>query len=371
MTRRCAFCALALVACTAITHATAYKTAPDLRACAACPSHPELAHVPCPPASSPAAPGESLLFALRSVDLGADTSDPSYAVGLDQDCSDGPPGECVGTGVLGLGDHVRSVHLPRGIDNSLGANTFGILRETPEVPPAVRDLAGSLDAQLAGGRWGMILTVEQWNGLPDDDDVRLRVQAARGIQQASRECGSPGAATPRWDGTDVWEVYRESGFFGGTAYVTSGQLVWDARDVPVDVHLENGAGILNMRLLNTMLVGAIATNAVEHLVLSGRWSGASAHLPIGFLAGEDPAAYCALHHALPFIIVSPPFALPGPLYSDVLAIRDPNAHPQCNAISVGLRLEFARAAAAATIPCAPPGPVDFEPRCLDDGGVAP
>jgi hypothetical protein len=373
---RRALLALCAAGCTAITHATAYRTAPDTRACALCPSRPDLRHAPCPPAAAPSGPEATRVYALRAIDLGADYSDPGYAVGLDLDCSDRPnagrPVECGADAPLA--PNMVWEPLPRGIDNAFGAQTFGALRATPGLPSSVTDFSGTLGRAYESGRAGMILTIEGWNGLADDDDVRPRLQVARGVTTGASDCASAARPAPKWDGADVWDVYDGSGFAGGGAYVVGGQLVWDARAAPAEIHLENNTGVLEMRLLDTILVGAISPDAIEHLTLSARWSVTGAHMPIGFLAGGDPAAACAINHALPWIVIRPPLAAPGPVFTDVRTARPPANTPMlptCEAISVGLDLDFARAAGTAPIACVPPFATDFEPHCLPDGGPAP
>jgi hypothetical protein len=135
------------------------------------------------------------------------------------------------------------------------------------------------------------------------------------------------------------------------------------------VHLQNGReGIVDLRLLNALFVGDLFRDHITHLVVSGRWSSLTAHLPIGFLAGGDGETACAIAHALP-IGIEPPLATSGPLSPDVmstLATAYANPPALCEAVSVGLALELVRAQATRTIACAQPGPRDLEPDCGRD-----
>ena len=87
---------------------------------------------------------------------------------------------------------------PGGIDNQLVRE---LLRQiTP-------DLRGS-NRQIDLGKYGQILRLKGYNGLPDDDEVGVALVPAAGFEQNKCDGGAPAAdgGVPRWDGCDFWSL---------------------------------------------------------------------------------------------------------------------------------------------------------------------
>jgi hypothetical protein len=242
----------ATLRCSVATHAGEYQVG---GLCAMCPSRPDLRHAPCRSGKGVGgAAADVYYFAMRSIDLGADPSEwvDGYWVGLNQDCSDRPGG----MPVL-CNSPTKSPSLPGGVDNALATTLATVVNGARLGDPIQRNM----NAEIGGGKWGLLLVLDDWNGTADDDSVGVRLLYTRGAVAADG-----GSVPPRWDGADFWDAYYvdvdpnlpgvpDTAFKGGTAYVASGHLVWDARSVIDEpLRLENnavgGVGAIELVLAN-------------------------------------------------------------------------------------------------------------------------
>jgi hypothetical protein len=309
--------------CTALTHAGEFAVGPATLECYFCPSRPELRHVPCPPASAPAGQEATYAFALRAIDLGADpaTWKAGYHVGRDLDCSDRPnqiPDTCSAINITSGGPWVA---LPDGIDNAVA---------TQYVAPLARtgfDVESALNAGLTTGEWGLLLRVDKWNGLPDDDEVEAELV----FTSVSAEAGAP----PKFDSTDHWSVCGGSdggvsgtSATGGVAYVVGGQLVWDFQSAQ-HIYLWNAGAQLDVTLLRGVLMGQISPAGLRDVSLSGVWPSTASNVAPEFLAGCDRARTMAREcGSLLF------------LAADVHLPTDPSQDKRCTGISIGIGMSF-------------------------------
>jgi hypothetical protein len=264
--------------CTATTHADDYEVLvppKDERLCARCPGRPDLRHVPCPPDSADDSPHEVVVFAMRTLELGtnASTWSTGYNVGLDQDCSSRPGGkpiQCAPRNPLSVFERLAG-----GVDNALATQVFYPLIQLEGTNPQ-----SLINDSLEHGIGGVLLIVDSWNGLSDDEQVTVR------LVPALTTVGGP----PAWDGTDRWIAYADrydpalpgmkvpdTDIKTSTAYVTGGALVWDARSL-LTFRLPFGAGgaVVDMGLADVVVTGRIMDAAAPRLltdsVLSGVWS---------------------------------------------------------------------------------------------------
>ena len=247
---------MAAVACSLVTHAYDYATAPPESPappaiCSFCPQHPELLHAPCPDGGAAGDDG-TYFYAVKSFDFGSHHDEwvldnTTYTAGLDLDCSDRKPS---GAPVLcrAVNSGAWTQPLPKGVDNAFAQQILSPLL----YPSGAAADAGPLDLQGPANHWialglgGLVIVVDHWNGQADDPQIGFRFLAAVGP-----ESGGP----PRFTQDERWNVYARGydpplpdggqglpyGFTPPVAgYVTGGSLVADMRS----------AGTLRFRLGN-------------------------------------------------------------------------------------------------------------------------
>lgn len=324
-----AVAACALARCTVLTHAEQYSVGLASLECYFCPTRPDLRHPPCPPGNPPPdgteMPGRHV-FALRSLDMGIDaaTWKAGYRVGRDLDCSDRPnggtPDTCTTFAVPSGGAWVR---LPNGIDNAFA---------TQYVAPLAAegfDLEGELNRGLTEGNWGLLLTLDGWNGQPDDASVAVSFV----FTQVSLDGGIP----PRFDPTDRWTVCgagvdgglpSSATVGGGIAYVVKGQLVWDFQG-PRDFYLWNHGAQLEITLLRGVLVADLSASGLANASLSGVWTDTGIIIPPEFMAGCDRAE--TVRFACDNAVFVPP---------DVHLPSDSPTSTRCRGTSIGIGMSF-------------------------------
>ena len=248
-----------LVACTALTHAYDWTVggsstpAGAQSLCAFCPGHPQLRHAPCP--SSGAASGENtLVFAVKSVDVGSDKTEwyannPFYTSGLDLDCSlrepSGAPVWCSGSpGATWHGP------LPNGVDNAFAEQVL-----YPLLPGA--DVGAAINSWITNGYGGFVIVVDHWNLQPDDPQVGFRIVPAAGIAGGLQPTFAPNERwvvyADGWDPASPIPSASQSNIVTSSAYVAGGNLVADLRSAG-GVYLWFGAGSQARALLQPAAV---------------------------------------------------------------------------------------------------------------------
>lgn len=127
-----------------------------------------------------------LYYALNSLEL-SDPSRSSRGFDLDDACTvDRATATCLTT----RGREVP-VDLANGVDNA-GYPYLSLALVAPRAP-------------LSEGRYGIVVRVRNWNGLPDDPGVEVTVYNSPGL--AASDAGALRA--PRFDGTDTFDLYDE------------------------------------------------------------------------------------------------------------------------------------------------------------------
>lgn len=206
---------------------------------------------------------------MRSLDFGEKQPPETSTIGFDVDgsCTCGADGSqaetCVPTApraVLCDG--------PGGRDNSFPR----LLKQL--VAFSLADSSDATTASIEKGDFTLLVSLENYNGLPDDPDVTFSLVIGGG------------ATNPNWDGEDAWTVLSSSVFdddvtrpriVDPTAYVTGGQLVasiptFDANDEKVVLQLNHTFAV--------SLTGAVIVAKIESLfgryrisegTLAGRW----------------------------------------------------------------------------------------------------
>ncbi len=126
-----------------------------------------------------------LYYALNSLEL-SDPSRSSRGFDLDDACTvDKATASCLTTRGREL-----PVDLANGVDNA-GYPYLSLALVAPKSP-------------LSEGRYGIVVRVRNWNGLPDDPGVEVTVFNSPGLSATD---GGPRA--PRFDGTDTFDLYDE------------------------------------------------------------------------------------------------------------------------------------------------------------------
>ncbi len=262
-------CGASAAACELVTHAFDYRveaTAPGL--CDACAAAADLRLPPCPVADPAPDLDRVFVFAARSSRLGhpADLTAPSFDLGIDLDCSDRPldgqPVLCAPLSTAGW------TPLPGGVDDALLTRVLAPVYEA--TPPARSvDLDAAISAAFAGGLYGVVVVVDQWNGLPDDPSVEVTLRSSPGLTSG---------AVPAWAGADVWATYPDVDADGVrrfaidrvAGYVAGGMLVVDARDLGATLfRFGPGSASFELFLSDLSFTGALTTDHLTGFTASG------------------------------------------------------------------------------------------------------
>lgn len=313
-----ALLALTGAACELLTHATDYAVAPPYQGiCNVCPDPKEdLRHVPCP--TTNAADGDdgtAHVYAARRLHFGkpSEWKGPgaaSFRLGFDQDCSarpNGLPVLCTAVTPDG-GAPLPWVALPHGIDDSLLQRIFTPLYEAAAAAGQNFDLDATYSANEEAGKLGLLVTIEGWNGTPDDAHVTMTLQSSPGV--------TPSSAPPLWNGDDPWDVYPDTPeltreilkVVQADGYVAGGVLVVDYRSRG-DVSARFGVPGQTFRILlhEVVFSGTLTNDRLDELTMSARADVASAYESITdtakFLGGCNPAAIAYLEQKLPALLV--------------------------------------------------------------------
>ena len=166
-----------------------------------------------------------------------------------------------------------------GVDNAVD----GLFRLIESRGVAIDDKG--LSSALAKGRFGIVVRVDDYNGLPDDPKVKVTVFNAVAVNR-----DQDGKA--RFDGTDEWVLDKESFVDKGiplfsttTAWVTGGVLVAPLPQLilrlryPVVVETDQ-FGLVQIDLRDAHVVARITTGA----------TGAATMLTDGVVTGRSPAS---------------------------------------------------------------------------------
>lgn len=239
-----------------------------------------------PPARPTAADGPSLepqVFALDAIRFFNDDADASVVpllVGMDLDgtCTCPEPESCIPPGDAGA----RTCDLSDGRDNAAGPllSLFSTLARGSGPERTV--------GQIRKGLFDLLVSVQGWNGQPDDPTVIVGVQLSSGTEGVTNDAGT----VPRFDGTDVWTVNPGSVLGGAdivgkdcrtaslsciparvdtNAYVTGGVIVAHL-DVPFP--LQGSSGVLHIDFAAATLTARITPFGTSYRLageIAGRW----------------------------------------------------------------------------------------------------
>ena len=84
--------------------------------------------------------------------------------------------------------------------------------------------------KIESGAFNVLVTLDGWNGLPDDPNVIVGIQLSNGLEGSQNEAGA--LTSPRFDGTDVWTVAPVS-VLGGADLIGTDCRLKPANCVPL------------------------------------------------------------------------------------------------------------------------------------------
>jgi hypothetical protein len=113
-----------------------------------------------------------------------------------------------------------------GRDNAAGPLLSAASAAAKGVGPA------AFQKKIRAGVFNVLVTLDGWNGLPDDPNVVVGVQLSNGLEGSQNEAGAPFPA--RFDGTDVWTVAPVS-VLGGVDLIGTDCRLKPATCVPLKV----------------------------------------------------------------------------------------------------------------------------------------
>src|SRR5580704_6701997 len=198
-----ALLAVVAPACELATHAFDYEidtAAAPPGLCDACPASADgLRHPPCPVfLPAPDLP-RTFTFAARRASFGhaADFATAAPVLGYDLDCSDRPLG---GRPVLCRPSSEEGWQaLPEGIDDAFFQRVLEPIYAA-EIQSRPFDLDAVVSSALEQGLYGLVVSVDRWNGALDDTDVEVTVRSSPGLA---------GGAAPAWNGADTWLTFPD------------------------------------------------------------------------------------------------------------------------------------------------------------------
>jgi len=326
-----ALLAVVAPACELATHAFDYEidtadAPPGL--CDACPASADgLRHPPCPVfLPAPDLP-RTFTFAARRASFGhaADFATAAPVLGYDLDCSDRPLG---GRPVLCRPSSEEGWQaLPEGIDDAFFQRVLEPIYAA-EIQSRPFDLDAVVSSALEQGLYGLVVSVDRWNGALDDTDVEVTVRSSPGLA---------GGAAPAWNGADTWLTFPDVDADGtrpfylesAPGYVSDGTLVVDARARGAAVYRFGPRGLsFELILADLSLTAGLTEGGLSRLTLSGTLDMPSAHDAALGLAGA--VATCGDAPATAFV-----GALPPRIEGAADMPSDPTASPAdpCDAIS--------------------------------------
>lgn len=159
-------------------------------------------HPPPPPSGATGEAKKSFVFAVRSFTTRTDAG-AILGYDLDDRCT-GTPGSTTADAPCVSPGETLIVDGENGIDNALVglSESFGVGNDAGEGDDLV---AQNVNGEISSGYFTNLIGLFDYNGLPNDDEVRVRVVPGVGPPLVSNEDG--GAATngpPLWDGNDTW-----------------------------------------------------------------------------------------------------------------------------------------------------------------------
>jgi hypothetical protein len=291
-----------------------------------------LAHPPLAPQGTTDKPGAPIVVALRNISFSGDAGPVGFD--LDQNCACGK--SCkpkVETADCGLID---------GIDN-----------QGPKLQAALAMAGIDIEKQLLenriqSGTGGLLARIEGYSGEANDPSVKVSIFPSEGLRSADG-----GSSPPVFTPDDRWIVganaqVSDAGLTAsdrGEGYVSKGVLT--ARFSSVELRFSTD---LKIRLSEAVLTGPIVNGTLESATFAGKWpqNDALANILRFIIKGER-----LCNNGLSGNVLKSVFCQ----YPDLLLRADASAGESCDAVSFGVRMQFAPATVGPfKVPESPPDP---------------
>lgn len=299
--------------------------------------------------TSGAADAVTLTAVLHKLNLGVDGT--NFGFNLDKTCTCPGPETCTRppTAMKMACDKDGSIPSGVGADNA-GVDIFRSFPDAGMLEKAFND-------SLAMGIAGIMVQIQNYNGLKDDAQVRVSIYPLLKL--------APDGGAPKWDGSDSWVLDSNtiqngvSIYTVSDAWVANGVLV-ASMNIPVvigssavsavRVDLKNGYLVANLELNGS---GAGATLKRMSGELGGRWNASDFLTTLGNV--PDPTNpnvnLCKTDITYEFIkrVICDA--------RDITSSGTDNQGQPCDAVSLALGFEATPAAAGPMEPAPKPGPV--------------
>ncbi len=234
--------------------------------------------VPPPPADAAVGTAPTILGALRVLDFGLEVDGARPQVpgfNLDLTCSTDIASSSCTTKLLPttFETHAKDKNAS-GLDNA-GFSLIEYIARFSDVlsPKGIND-------GIKAGKYGAVIRVEGWNGLPDDDDIRVEIFPAIGFDENGN-----GGATPELDEDDLWlldgrfkvgGVLEASTIKSDRAWVAGGRAVARFKQVTLPLLLADDPKPFDDHMTDAVVAVTIGTAAsgkreLRDGVIGGRW----------------------------------------------------------------------------------------------------
>lgn len=284
------------------------------------------------------ASGDEFVAAVRTLRMKFAADGGPLGLDLDRFCScQGEPASCIARSDQ---DKDLACDLPEGRDNQL-TSLFNLIEFVLGLDTEA-DSLGTLYSEFAElGRWTVVFRVSGYNGLPNDDKVRVEWYPSNGLY-------SDAGTTPVWNGTDEWAVTPSAVvdpnaapidikplFFDNDAYVTNGMLVFSLQQG--ELLVTNGLTRLAITISDGTVMGQIdpygGSYVLRNGIIAGRVSEQNQFKMVAEFRDHNGAPFCTSGN--PYWLATRDGICRG---SDI-QIGSPAPNKRCDAISLALGFE--------------------------------
>ena len=297
---------------------------------------------PLPPGLLDASNGDAMstgdvefTVAVRTLRMKQTADGGPLGLDLDRYCScQGEPPSCIRPAYQ---DKDLACDLPAGRDNQMIA-LFRIIELVLLFDPEGDQLSELYSTFANLGRWSILMRVSGYNGLPNDDQVRVEWYP------------SGGRPSPQWAGSDEWPIVPSSvvdggnvldgglgaRFFDNDAYVTNGQLVFSL--IESEFTASNGLTRLSMTISDGSGIAKLelGPNGYElhDGIIAGRLAEGDMFKMVADFRDHNGAPFCATEGNPYWMATRDAFCR-----SRDIQVGSANPNKKCDAISIGLGFE--------------------------------
>ncbi len=288
----------------------------------------------------PKASGEEFTTAIRVLRTKFDANGGPLGLDLDRFCScQDEPVSCVPRADQ---DKDLSCDLPGGRDNQL-TQFFRLIELVLSLDPET-DSLGTLYSSFAElGRWTIVFRVTGYNGLPNDDKVRVEWYPSNTLYVDGGLPDGQAPMPPVWNGQDTWAISPSAVldasaptetpvFFDNDAYVTNGTLVFALQEG--DLVVTNGLTRLSITISNGVVMAEIDPYSDSYFLRNGLMAGRVSEQNLFKMVSQFRD-----HNGAPFCTVGNPYWLAtrdAICRGGDIQVGPPSPNKRCDAISMAL-----------------------------------